>query len=313
MTGVTAKRYVVVNPFAIAPADGLMIRFFLITSFRRRVSVVLLYPECYQESNLPELMAIRFYKYQGAGNDFIMIDDRDRGFDLEKEAIAALCDRRFGIGADGLILLQDDRDYDFRMVYFNADGGEGSLCGNGGRCAVRFAGDLGLIGTSTRFTAVDGEHVANLDPKVVRLGMGDVNSIETLGEAYFLNTGSPHYVEFVADVDKTDVVGKGRAVRYGALYGPRGGTNVNFAEVVEENHLRVRTYERGVEDETLACGTGVTGCALVAAEIFGWTGPVKVDARGGELSVEFNRTAPGGVFSDIRLTGPATYVFQGTI
>lgn len=258
-------------------------------------------------------MAIRFYKYQGAGNDFIMIDDRTREFDLQKDTIAGLCDRRFGIGADGLILLQNDQDYDFRMVYFNADGGEGSLCGNGGRCAVRFAQDLGLIGGSTRFIAVDGEHVASLDEEVVHLGMSDVKGIETLDSAYFLNTGSPHYVEFVTDVDKTDVVGKGRAVRYGEFYGPRGGTNVNFAEVVEENHLRVRTYERGVEDETLACGTGVTGCALVAAEIFGWEGPVKVEARGGELSVEFSRTGSGGVFSDICLTGPARYVFQGSI
>ncbi len=258
-------------------------------------------------------MAIRFHKYQGAGNDFIMIDDRNRDFNLDKAAIAQLCDRRFGIGADGLILLQEDQDYDFRMVYFNADGGEGSLCGNGGRCAVRFAQDLGLIDDRTRFTAVDGEHVASLDEEVVRLGMGDVNGIEKLGEAWFLNTGSPHYVEFVPDVDKVDVVGKGRAIRYGALYGPRGGTNVNFAEVAGENHLRVRTYERGVEDETLACGTGVTGCALTAAEIFGWTGPVKVEVPGGELSVEFNRKEPAGVFSDIYLTGPARYVFQGSI
>lgn len=257
-------------------------------------------------------MAIRFHKYQGAGNDFIMIDDRNRDFNLEKEAIAALCDRRFGIGADGLILLQDDEERDFRMVYFNADGGEGSLCGNGGRCAVRFAHDLGLIREQTQFTAVDGEHVASLDEEVVRLGMGDVNSIEHRDGAYFLDTGSPHYVEFVADVDKTDVVGKGRAIRYGELYGPRGGTNVNFAEVAGENHLRVRTYERGVEDETLACGTGVTGCALTAAEIFGWAGPVKVEARGGELSVEFSRKG-SGIFSDIYLTGPARYVFQGTI
>ena len=257
-------------------------------------------------------MAIRFCKYQGAGNDFIMIDDRDRDFNLDKEAIAGLCDRRFGIGADGLILLQNDPDYDFRMVYFNADGGEGSMCGNGGRCAVRFAQDLGLIADSTRFIAVDGAHTASLDQEVVRLGMGDVNGIENIDGAYFLNTGSPHYVEFVADVDKTDVVGKGRAVRYGEVYGPRGGTNVNFAEAAGENHLRVRTYERGVEDETLACGTGVTGCALVAAEIFGWPGPVKVEARGGELSVEF-RKEPGGAFSGICLTGPARYVVRGTV
>ena len=258
-------------------------------------------------------MAIRFYKYQGAGNDFIMIDDRAGSFDLQKDAIAGLCDRRFGIGADGLILLQDNQGYDFGMVYFNADGGEGSLCGNGGRCTVRFAQDLGLIGDSTRFIAVDGEHAASLDGEVVRLGMGDVTGIEALDAAYFLNTGSPHYVEFVTDVDKTDVVGRGRAIRYGAFYGPRGGTNVNFAEVVEKNHLKVRTYERGVEDETLACGPGVSGCALVAAEIFGWEGPVKVEARGGDLAVQFRRTGSGGAFSDICLTGPANYVFQGTI
>ena len=257
-------------------------------------------------------MAVRFHKYQGAGNDFIMIDDRSGNFNLEKEAIARLCDRRFGIGADGLILLQNDPGSDFRMVYFNADGGEGSLCGNGGRCTVRFAYDLGLIKDHTRFNAADGEHIASIDEKEVRLGMKDVKGISYSGEAYFLNTGSPHYVEFVPDVDKVDVVGRGRAIRYGSVYGPIGGTNVNFSESLGENHLRVRTYERGVEDETLACGTGVTACALAAAGIFGWKGPVKVEVPGGMLSVEFNEEELGQ-FSNIYLIGPAKYVFQGTI
>lgn len=258
-------------------------------------------------------MTTEFFKYQGAGNDFIMIDDRNLTFTAKQEQIASLCDRRFGIGADGLILLRNDPAYDFRMVYFNADGAEGSMCGNGGRCAVRFARDLGMVGDFTRFIAVDGEHTAELNDQVVRLGMSDVNGIETLEDHYFTNTGSPHYVAFVTSVDETDVVGIGKAVRYGPVYGPEGGTNVNFAQVIEKDYLKVRTYERGVEDETLACGTGVTACALVAAECFGWEGPVAVRVPGGMLSVEFIRGTDPGTFRDIYLTGPAEFVFSGAV
>lgn len=257
-------------------------------------------------------MKLQFQKYQGAGNDFIMIDDREGKFSLDKPAIEKLCDRRFGIGGDGLILIQNDPVYDFRMVYFNADGGEGSMCGNGGRCAVQFAHDLGIISESTRFIAVDGPHEASVLSDVVKLGMSDVSSIEVNDGYYFLNTGSPHYVEFVSSVAEADVVGRGRSIRYSEKFNP-GGTNVNFTEVVGENHLKVRTYERGVEDETLACGTGVTACVLVAALQYGWKGPVMVDVPGGRLAVEFSQGGVPDSFTDILLIGPAKFVFEGVV
>lgn len=242
-----------------------------------------------------------------------MVDDRNLAFSLDKPAIASLCDRRFGIGADGLILLQNDPEYDFRMVYFNADGGEGSMCGNGGRCAVKFAHDLGIIGDTTRFIAVDGEHDASLNNQLVLLGMRDVHEISKKKHYYFLNTGSPHYVEFVPTVDDVEVVERGRAVRYSAHFAEQGGTNVNFAEIIDENKLKVRTYERGVEDETLACGTGVTACALAAAATWGWAGPVNVQVPGGELSIEFVKADEEGQFRNIYLIGPAKFVFKGSV
>lgn len=256
-------------------------------------------------------MAIEFHKYQGAGNDFIMIDNRNEGFSRDPEVIALMCDRRFGIGADGLILIQEYPGYDFNMVYFNADGHEGSMCGNGGRCAVMFAYHLGMITEATRFMAYDGEHTATVEGDIVRLSMRDVGQISSNNQAYFVDTGSPHHVEFVDDVAKVDVVNVGRAVRYHEDYRPTGGTNVNFAEKAGIQRLKVRTYERGVEDETLACGTGVTACALTAAELFAWQGPIEVEVPGGKLAVEFDRTENG--FTNIFLIGPAKFVFKGSI
>lgn len=256
-------------------------------------------------------MAIEFHKYQGAGNDFIMIDNRNEGFSRDTEVIAHLCDRRFGIGADGLILIQEYPGYDFNMVYFNADGHEGSMCGNGGRCAVMFAYHLGIITEATRFMAYDGEHTATVEGDIVRLSMRDVGQISSNNQTYFVDTGSPHHVEFVDDVAKVDVVNVGRAVRYHEDYRPTGGTNVNFAEKAGIQRLKVRTYERGVEDETLACGTGVTACALTAAELFEWQGPIEVEVPGGKLAVEFDRTENG--FTNIFLIGPAKFVFKGSI
>lgn len=257
-------------------------------------------------------MTIHFYKYQGTGNDFILIDDRQEEFPRDQALIGRLCDRRFGIGADGLILLQNHPDFAFRMVYFNADGAEGSMCGNGGRCTVRFAHDLGLFTSSVDFLAVDGPHEATATPDAIRLRMGAVQDVDRK-EAYdFINTGSPHYVTYVDDVDETDVSGIGRAIRYGEEFGPRGGTNVNFVQVQSSNHLKVRTYERGVEDETYSCGTGVTACALSAHIHFGWQSPVQIQTVGGALQVDFEETAPNH-YDNIYLTGPAIRVFRGDI
>ncbi|MPR32194.1 diaminopimelate epimerase [Salmonirosea aquatica] len=257
-------------------------------------------------------MLLNFYKYQGTGNDFILIDDRTESFPVSTQLVARLCHRRFGIGADGLILLRNEPGYDFRMVYFNADGAEGSMCGNGGRCTVRFAHDLGIFQEHTTFMAVDGVHEATANEHSIRLKMSPVGDSEQHETYDFLDTGSPHYVAYVDDVDKTDVVTIGRAVRYGETYGPRGGTNVNFVQVVSPNFLKVRTYERGVEDETYSCGTGVTACALSSHAHFGWESPVDIAVVGGNLQVEF-RKLESGQFDDIYLIGPAVRVYEGTL
>lgn len=270
---------------------------------------------------------MHFYKYQGTGNDFVLIDDRAQTFPAHDQALVArLCHRRFGIGADGLILLQTHPDYDFRMVYFNADGAEGSMCGNGGRCIVRFAHDLGLFERQTRFLAVDGEHAAELrndqrgaaqrGAAQVHLRMSNVSG--SLDEATglqpnqtYLNTGSPHVVQFVDDVDEYDVVGEGRSIRYSAAFAP-GGTNVNFTQLVDGASLYVRTYERGVEDETYSCGTGATAAALAAHRQFALPSPVTLRVVGGALQVSFT-PQPNGSFTDIYLIGTAQRVFEGEV
>lgn len=253
-----------------------------------------------------------FFKYQGTGNDFILIDDRQKTFPATNQAfIEYLCHRRFGIGADGLILLQNDSDYDFRMVYFNADGAEGSMCGNGGRCIVRFAHDLGIFDRETRFIAVDGEHAATVDKETISLKMSAVSGIEDRNGLTFLNTGSPHVVLFVDDLESLDVVAEGRAIRYSGSFKP-SGTNVNYAQVLADNTVFVRTYERGVEDETYSCGTGVTAVALAAHQQLAMTDPVAIKTIGGNLSVSFKQMVDGG-FDTIYLIGPAERVFAGSI
>lgn len=256
-------------------------------------------------------MQLHFHKYQGTGNDFIIIDDRTKSFPANRELIAKLCDRRFGIGADGLMLLQDHPDYDFRMVYFNSDGKSSSMCGNGGRCLVQFAYALGILGERAVFEAVDGMHEAFAQNGLIYLKMNDVHHVQREADFAFLNTGSPHYVTFVDNVKETDVVGLGRSIRNNGYFGPKGGTNVNFVEVIDKQTLFVRTYERGVEDETYSCGTGVTACAL-AASYRHMQSPIKIHTLGGELQISFHRKEDNK-FSDVYLIGPATKVFEGVI
>lgn len=257
-------------------------------------------------------MKVPFCKYQGTGNDFVMIDNRQLHFPKNNtKLIQKLCDRRFGIGADGLILLENDKISDFRMVYYNADGNESTMCGNGGRCIVAFAHFLGIIGQTTRFIAIDGEHVAEIQNEIVSLQMIDVNSI-SLGQSHvYLNTGSPHHVELVTDLDSYPVKEQGAEIRYSGLYGDKG-SNVNFVEPVSENTFKVRTYERGVEDETLSCGTGVTAVAIAMYEM-GKTSQDTIElwTPGGMLVVSFEHV--GNTYTQIYLKGPAQQVFEGVI
>jgi diaminopimelate epimerase len=257
-------------------------------------------------------MMIDFYKYQGTGNDFIILDNRLGNFtQLTSVEIAFLCNRRFGIGADGLMLLQLKEGYDFEMVYYNADGAEGSMCGNGGRCLVAFAKRMNVIEKSARFLATDGFHEAILKEKDwVELKMKDVTAIEKTADHSILNTGSPHYIKWDTDVKNTDVFTEGRRIRNSPPF-LANGINVNFVQV-HSSHLSVRTYERGVEAETLSCGTGVTAAAIAASDET--TGPQekKVETSGGELNVKFNKRSDTS-FDHIWLCGPAKFVFSGSI
>ena len=256
-------------------------------------------------------MIKRFYKYQGTGNDFVIFDNRDYSIPaLTKEQVAHLCDRRFGIGADGLMLLETAEGFDFRMVYYNSDGNQSSMCGNGGRCLVKFAHDLGLVQDKAYFKAIDGPHIAYIKDGLVQLGMIDVFDIERGAANSFLNTGSPHYVELKKNLDSVDVFHLGKDIRYSERFKP-GGTNVNFMELLPDNTIFVRTYERGVEDETYSCGTGVTACAIIAS-YQGYKSPVKIKTKGGDLQVAFQSTNDD-VFEQVFLIGPALKVFEGDI
>lgn len=257
-------------------------------------------------------MEIHFFKYQGAGNDFIMVDNRSRVFPKNNVSlIHKLCDRRFGIGADGLILLEPSEKHDFTMVYFNADGKEGSMCGNGGRCIVAFAKKLNMINNKTTFEAADGLHYAEIENELVNLQMADVENIEIYDTHAFLNTGSPHHVNFCNVVENLNVREMGSKIRYGAPYFEEG-TNVNFVEQISKNLFKVRTYERGVEDETLACGTGVTAVAI-AANKSNKTAEEKIyiEVLGGKLEVSFKKE--GNSYKNVFLKGPAQFVFEGKI
>lgn len=262
-------------------------------------------------------MKIDFYKYHGAGNDFIIIDNRPFAWVPDPETVALLCNRHFGIGADGLMLLSEKMEFDFGMTYFNADGRESTMCGNGGRCIAAFAHTLGITGDSMRFHAIDGEHHAVFLPKEgntnehqIQLRMVNPSRVTNYSDGFLVDTGSPHWVIIVPNVSEIRVSELGRKLRNDPRFLP-DGVNVDFVEILNDC-LRVRTYERGVEDETLSCGTGVTAASLVAATLDPENpGRYRIITQGGELNVRFTRT--GSRFCDVWLEGPAAFVFKGEI
>lgn len=260
-------------------------------------------------------MEVTFFKYQGTGNDFIMLDNIAGNYnDLSVDQIRFLCDRRLGVGADGLIKLSSFSGYDFEVEYFNADGSQ-SFCGNGARCSVAFANYLGLIDRETKFMAIDGEHSARINSDgVVKLEMLNVTAFKEMNDDYITETGSPHYVRFYQSDEKVDIVKYGKAIRYSEMFNQEG-INVNALFVEGTDEIRVLTYERGVEDETLSCGTGVTACAL--AYIYSTKGGVdrqiSVHTKGGDLSVSVGEYIEGEGFKGIWLSGPVQHVFNGVV
>ncbi len=255
-------------------------------------------------------MKITFYKYQGTGNDFIIIDNRQGFAHFTTHQINFLCNRKFGIGADGLMLLNLLNGYDFEMVYYNADGKESTMCGNGGRCLTQFAKDIGIIKEKYVFMATDGVHEALFEQNGwVALKMKDVSTIATFNNDKIVNTGSPHYVQQVENVSAKNVFADGREIRYSHAFAAEG-INVNFVQPTP-NGITVRTYERGVEDETLSCGTGVTACALVFSNE-NLHQRISIETLGGQLAVEFDKENDQH-FTNIYLCGPATFVFKGEI
>jgi len=252
-----------------------------------------------------------FYKYQGTGNDFIILDNRKKQIFLNTEQIAKLCDRHFGVGADGLMLLEEAAGYDFRMVYYNSDGRESTMCGNGGRCMTAFAHKLGLLKDEANFVAIDGPHKANIIPHgLVSLCMNDVSNISISDTYTILNTGSPHYVLWVKNVKDMDIYTGGHKIRNQPEFQP-DGINVNFVEK-DGDELWVRTYERGVEDETLSCGTGVTASAIASTGVHKGEYHKVVNTPGGALNVSFIKDT-GTSAKNVVLTGPAEFVFSGKV
>ena len=256
-------------------------------------------------------MNIQFSKYQGTGNDFVIIDNRDGSVSLSNQQIAFLCDRRFGVGADGLMLLGTAAGYDFKMTYYNADGTEGTMCGNGGRCLVQFAHDNGITKEHYTFIAIDGPHEASIHHNGwVHLKMSDVNSVEVGSDFFVTNTGSPHYIKLVNSIGQYDVFNEGKSIRYNDRFA-KEGINVNFLEH-QHDHLFVRTYERGVENETYSCGTGVIAAAIISCLHKEGNHDIQIKTLGGNLAVSFNNQG-GGKFNHIWLKGPGTFVYKATI
>ena len=258
-------------------------------------------------------MNFLFEKYQGAGNDFIILDDRQESFpDHDYNLVKNICDRHYGIGADGLILLRDSKRSDFKMLYFNANGHLSSLCGNGSRCLFAFAKKYQIVDNQGTFETSDGIIKGSVTSNdLICIEMGDVLKIEKRDSAIFMDTGSPHHVEFVDQVSSVDVKSQGAAIRYGAPYFETG-SNVNFVEKVNENEFNIRTYERGIEDETLACGTGAVAAAIsVHFSKLTSLNFLKINALGGSLQVSFTQNL--GQYKNIKLTGPAVFVFSGNL
>lgn len=253
---------------------------------------------------------LNFYKYQATGNDFILIDNRKHIFPKSEKNIRLLCNRKYGVGSDGLILIENSAEADFEMVFYNPDASQ-SFCGNGSRAAVKFAHYLGMAGHTLSFMAIDGKHMANIKNNRIEIKMKDVTQYETGNGYYFISTGSPHHIEYKNNIDLINIVEEGKKIRYSNKYKP-AGTNVNFVQIIDANHIYVRTYERGVENETLSCGTGVTACALSFALHTNIENKCTVKTKGGELEVSFKKNTKGS-FTDIWLCGPAEFVFKGEI
>lgn len=258
-------------------------------------------------------MILDFEKYQGTGNDFIMLNNMDGRYDwVTAEHVVRFCDRRFGIGGDGLIRINSVDQYDFELDYFNADGTK-SFCGNGARCGLAFAHKLGICKEESSFLGCDGPHLGSVEGNLYSIKMKDVSSVQKIGQDFVLDTGSPHYVQLTDDLEKTNVVEKGRAIRYSPEF-KAFGINVNFITKGKSNNITIRTYERGVEDETLSCGTGATACAIVYAEVNNLIGDVRVNVEvmGGELAISFTRIGDSN-YTNVYLVGPAKMVFNGQL
>ncbi len=258
-------------------------------------------------------MHLTFQKYQGTGNDFIIVNNLHSTWDnLDIGSIKFLCDRKFGVGADGLIKINKSKDYDFEMDYYNSDGTK-SFCGNGARCAVTFVKQNIIEKNQYIFSAIDGIHHASISKSLVSLKMNNTTCKFVPNGDHILNTGSPHYVKYVDSFNNLDVFKEGRKIRFSEAFKSEG-INVNFVERLSSHSIAIRTYERGVEDETLSCGTGATACAIVNSLVEDLYGvqSIKVGVKGGELEVTFNRMSESE-FEDIRLIGPAIKVFEGTI
>ena len=260
-------------------------------------------------------MKIEFYKYQATGNDFIIIDNRNQDINLTEENIRFLCHRHFGIGSDGLILLENDDKTDFSMQFFNPDGSGGMMCGNGGRSIVKFAADKGIIKERCCFIAPDGLHFATIKDNIVSLKMVNPTLLQEFEDGFYINTGTSHFVVFENDLEEIDIIKKGRTLRYDERFSPYNGCNVNFVEEISANNLKIQTYERGVEDETLACGTGICASALtysVKKRLENANHTINISAQGGNLQVKFDKKE-NNTFNNVHLIGPAKKVFEGEI